>query len=52
MSFDHKPDDEPELKRIENAGGRVNMEGRVNGGLNLSRAIGKLLSNSKFSRQK
>lgn len=40
MSFDHKPDDEPELTRIQRAGGRVNNEGRVNGGLNLSRALG------------
>lgn len=40
MSDDHKPEDEIELKRIKNAGGEVNDQGRVNGGLNLSRAIG------------
>lgn len=40
MSFDHKPEDEKELNRITKAGGRVNAQGRVNGGLNLSRAIG------------
>ncbi|XP_062852008.1 protein phosphatase 1G [Trichomycterus rosablanca] len=40
MSYDHKPEDELELNRIKNAGGKVTMDGRVNGGLNLSRAIG------------
>ncbi|XP_052469703.1 protein phosphatase 1G [Carassius gibelio] len=40
MSYDHKPEDELELSRIKNAGGKVTMDGRVNGGLNLSRAIG------------
>ncbi|KAF0288333.1 putative protein phosphatase [Amphibalanus amphitrite] len=40
MSDDHKPEDEPELQRIVNAGGKVTMDGRVNGGLNLSRAFG------------
>lgn len=40
MSFDHKPEDEEESQRITKAGGRVTMDGRVNGGLNLSRAIG------------
>ncbi|RZC32041.1 protein phosphatase 2C 21 [Asbolus verrucosus] len=40
MSFDHKPEDEPERERIVKAGGRVTSDGRVNGGLNLSRAIG------------
>lgn len=40
MSLDHKPEDEEESARIINAGGRVTLDGRVNGGLNLSRAIG------------
>ncbi|KAF7273897.1 putative protein phosphatase CG10417 [Rhynchophorus ferrugineus] len=40
MSFDHKPEDEPERSRIIKAGGKVTGDGRVNGGLNLSRAIG------------
>ncbi|XP_014673428.1 PREDICTED: probable protein phosphatase CG10417 [Priapulus caudatus] len=40
MSVDHKPEDELEKTRIKKAGGRVTAEGRVNGGLNLSRAIG------------
>lgn len=40
MSFDHKPEDTEEYSRITKAGGRVTLDGRVNGGLNLSRAIG------------
>lgn len=40
MSTDHKPEDEQEKARIIKAGGRVTGDGRVNGGLNLSRAIG------------
>lgn len=40
MSFDHKPEDQIEFDRIKKAGGRVTLDGRVNGGLNLSRAIG------------
>lgn len=40
MSFDHKPEEIIERNRIVNAGGRVTEDGRVNGGLNLSRAIG------------
>lgn len=40
MSFDHKPEDEPEMERVVKAGGKVTSDGRVNGGLNLSRAIG------------
>jgi protein phosphatase 1G len=35
LSVDHKPDNEKEYKRIQNAGGFV-VEGRVNGNLNLS----------------
>lgn len=41
MSLDHKPDDPLEKERIQKAGGEV-WEGRVNGNLNLSRAIGDL----------
>ncbi|KAK3727802.1 hypothetical protein QZH41_008221 [Actinostola sp. cb2023] len=40
MSRDHKPEDIKELHRIQKAGGKVTGEGRVNGGLNLSRALG------------
>ncbi|XP_072943734.1 protein phosphatase 1G isoform X2 [Epargyreus clarus] len=40
MSIDHKPEDQPELDRITKAGGKVSNDGRINGGLNLSRAIG------------
>ena len=42
MSMDHKPEDEHELNRIHKAGGKVTCEGRVNGGLNLSRALGRM----------
>eukprot|EP00112_Aurelia_sp_Birch-Aquarium-sp1_P009285 Seg205.16 transcript_id=Seg205.16/GoldUCD/mRNA.D3Y31 product="Protein phosphatase 1G" protein_id=Seg205.16/GoldUCD/D3Y31 len=40
MSVDHKPEDEGETARITKAGGKITGDGRVNGGLNLSRAIG------------
>ncbi|XP_016962343.1 probable protein phosphatase CG10417 [Drosophila biarmipes] len=40
MSLDHKPEDDEEASRIIRAGGRVTLDGRVNGGLNLSRALG------------
>lgn len=40
MSLDHKPEDSAEWQRITSAGGKVTCDGRVNGGLNLSRAIG------------
>lgn len=48
MSFDHKPEDEIEFERIRKAGGRVSLDGRVNGGLNLSRAIGDHGDTFKF----
>ena len=41
LSVDHKPDNEIERTRINNAGGYVS-NGRVNDNLNLSRAIGDL----------
>jgi len=41
LSEDHKPESEIEKKRIEKAGGVI-MNGRVNGGLNLTRALGDL----------
>ncbi|VDP88973.1 unnamed protein product [Echinostoma caproni] len=40
LSVDHKPEDEDEKARIQAAGGTVTRDGRVNGGLNLSRALG------------
>lgn len=40
MSEDHKPTSEIEYARIKKAGGKVTQDGRVNGGLNLSRAFG------------
>ena len=41
LSIDHKPDNEEEARRITHAGGSV-VEGRVDGNLNLSRALGDL----------
>ncbi|VDN60255.1 unnamed protein product [Dracunculus medinensis] len=40
LSVDHKPEDDLERRRIEAAGGEISIDGRVNGGLNLSRALG------------
>ena len=52
MSFDHKPEDQKEIERIQKAGGEVTM-GRVNGNLNLSRALGDLeyKNNKKLSAE-
>lgn len=41
LSEDHKPECDIEKRRIEKAGGAI-INGRVNGGLNLTRAIGDL----------
>lgn len=41
MSFDHKPENEEEIARIE-AAGSVVTDGRVDGHLNLTRALGDL----------
>ena len=45
MSIDHKPEDEIEMNRIKKAGGAITEDGRVNGGLNLSRALGQFQFN-------
>lgn len=42
MSFDHKPQNKKERERIYKAGSTVNVEGRIDGNLNLSRAIGDI----------
>lgn len=39
LSFDHKPEDKVEKRRIRKAGGFVNM-GRINHALNMSRSLG------------
>ena len=48
LSIDHKPEDDEERRRIEGAGGKVTADGRVNGGLNLSRALGQYLSHRPY----
>jgi serine/threonine protein phosphatase PrpC len=47
LSFDHKPMNEGERKRIQAAGGSI-TGGRINGVINLSRGLGDL----NFKRQK
>lgn len=39
LSYDHKPENPLESQRIARAGGMI-INGRVNGGLNLSRSLG------------
>ena len=51
MSIDHKPDDDLEKKRIYQAGGYV-TDGRVNGNLNLSRALGDMEYKSQKDRDR
>ena len=41
LSYDHKPDNDEEKRRIEHAGSKI-LEGRVDGNLNLSRSLGDL----------
>lgn len=41
LSFDHKPENQIEIDRIEKAGSVI-TEGRVDGNLNLTRALGDL----------
>eukprot|EP00308_Calcidiscus_leptoporus_P016900 CAMPEP_0119398654 /NCGR_PEP_ID=MMETSP1334-20130426/140955_1 /TAXON_ID=127549 /ORGANISM="Calcidiscus leptoporus, Strain RCC1130" /LENGTH=381 /DNA_ID=CAMNT_0007422523 /DNA_START=534 /DNA_END=1679 /DNA_ORIENTATION=- len=50
LSFDHKPSLPTELARIEAGGGWVTAQGRVNGNLNLSRALGDLKYKGDDSR--
>jgi len=42
LSIDHKPQNKKERERIYKAGSTVNVEGRIDGNLNLSRAIGDI----------
>ena len=42
LSIDHKPTMKKERERIYKAGSTVNFEGRIDGNLNLSRAIGDI----------
>lgn len=46
LSFDHKPENQIEIERIEKAGSTI-TEGRVDGNLNLTRAIGDLKYKTK-----
>jgi len=46
MSIDHKPTSQVEIDRITNAGSVI-AQGRVDGGLNLTRSLGDLKYKSK-----
>jgi len=49
LSEDHKPGQKKELERILAAGSTVNEEGRIDGNLNLSRAIGDIQHKKNLS---
>lgn len=53
LSVDHKPSLKKERDRIYRAGSTVNVEGRIDGNLNLSRAIGDIAhkKNTKLALQ-
>jgi serine/threonine protein phosphatase PrpC len=51
LSTDHKPNLKKERDRIYKAGSTVNVEGRIDGNLNLSRAIGDI-AHKKSTRVK
>ena len=46
LSFDHKPENQVEIDRIYKAGSTI-TEGRVDGNLNLTRALGDLKYKTK-----
>ena len=46
LSFDHKPENQVEIDRIQKCGSQV-IEGRVDGNLNLTRALGDLKHKQK-----
>jgi len=46
LSFDHKPENEVEIDRIKKSGSEI-IEGRVDGNLNLTRALGDLKHKKK-----
>lgn len=46
LSFDHKPENQTEIDRIYKAGSTI-TEGRVDGNLNLTRALGDLRHKQK-----
>lgn len=54
LSEDHKPENEEEKRRIENAGSEI-VDGRVDGNLNLSRSLGdfkhKMVSGLSVDKQ-
>lgn len=52
MSYDHKPQNRIEKERVNKAGGTVDAEDRVDGGLNMSRAFGDFFykSNTELSQ--